>query len=150
MTSHGPAVSPAGLTTLTPAPPGRGFFEIGEELALARTQDGLLTAVVVAGRDGAALETATFSAPPPAAPPSARGTPASTTPSPGTPGTSGRTAPGAATTRAANARPRGIATTVAWLAAAALGCAAAVGALVLRRRRPGTARHRLPNNHRRR
>ena len=37
MTSHGPAVSPAGLTALTPAPPGPGFFEIGEELALARS-----------------------------------------------------------------------------------------------------------------
>ena len=93
VTSHGPAVSPAGLTALTPAPPGPGFFEIGEELALARTHDGLITAVVVAGQDGAALETATFSAPPVL--PNATGTPASTTPSPGTPGTSGRTAPGA-------------------------------------------------------
>ena len=37
MTSRGPAVSPAGLTALTPAPPGPGFFEIGEELALAPT-----------------------------------------------------------------------------------------------------------------
>ena len=61
---QGPAVSHAGLTALTAAPPGPGFFEIGEELALARTQRGLLTAVVVAGRDGAALETAMFSAPP--------------------------------------------------------------------------------------
>ena len=81
ITGHGPAVSPAGLAALTPAPPGPGFFEIGEELALARTQDGLLTAVVVAGQDGAALETATFSAPPAAAaPPDNTGTPASRTP----------------------------------------------------------------------
>ncbi len=69
MTSHGPAVSPAGLTALTPAPPGPGFFEIGEELALARSPGGLLTAVVVAGHGGAELETATFSAPPAAAVP---------------------------------------------------------------------------------
>jgi hypothetical protein len=40
---------------------------------------------------------------------------ASTAPSPGIPGTSGR----AATARAANARPRGFATTAGWLAAAA-------------------------------
>ena len=138
MTSHGPAVSPAGLTALTQAPPGPGFFEIGEELALAPTQDGLLTAVVVAGQDGAALETATFSAPPAAtAPPDNTSTPASRTPSPGTPGTSGRAAPGASTARAANTWPRGFATTAAWLAAAALCCAAAAGALLLRRRRPG-------------
>ena len=124
LTSRGPAVSLAGLRELTPAPPGPGFFEIGEELALARTHDGLLTAVVVAGQGGAALETATFTAPPAAVtPPNNTGTPASRTPSPGTPGTSGGTAPGAGTVRAANARPRGFATTAAWLAAAALACA---------------------------
>ncbi len=153
MTSHGPAVSPAGLTALTPAPPGPGFFEIGEELALAPTQDGLLTAVVVAGQDGAALETATFSAPSAAtAPPHNTGTPASRTPSPGTPGTSGRAAPGASTARAANTGPRGFAATAAWLAAAALCCAAAGGALLLRRRRPRTGpppRHRPPGRGRR-
>ena len=153
MTSHGPAVSPAGLTALTPAPPGPGFFEIGEELALAPTQDGLLTAVVVAGQDGAALETATFNAPPAAtAPPHNTGTPASRTPPPATPGTSGRATPGASTARAANTWPRGFATTAAWLAAVALCCAAAAGALLLRRRRPRTgrpARHRPPGHRRR-
>jgi hypothetical protein len=153
MTSHGPAVSPAGLTALTQAPPGPGFFEIGEELALAPVQDGLLTAVVVAGQDGAALETATFTAPPAAAgPPGNTGTPASGTPSPGTPGTSGRAAPAASTATAANARPHGFATTAAWLAAAALCCAAAAGALLLRRRRTVTARparHRSPSHRRR-
>ena len=148
MTSHGPAVSPAGLTALTPAPPGPGFFEIGEELALARSPGGLLTAVVVAGHGGAELETATFSAPPAAAVPAKpAGTPASTTPSPGVPRTPGRTAPGARTARAANARPRGSAATAAWLAAAALGCAAVAGALLLRRRL-GIARRRPPSHRR--
>ena len=81
VTGQGPSVSSGGLTALTPAPPGPGFFEIGEELALAPTQDGLLTAVVVAGQHGAALETAAFSAPPAAtAPPHNTGTPASRTP----------------------------------------------------------------------
>jgi hypothetical protein len=153
VTGHGLSTSPPGLTALTPAPPGPGFFEIGEELALPRTQGGLLTAVVVAGQGGAALETATFSAPPATtAPPSNAGTPASTTHSPGTPGTSGRAAPGASAARAANGPPRGSATTAAWLAAAALCCAAAAAALLLRRRRPGTtrpARHRAPSHWRR-
>jgi hypothetical protein len=155
VTGQGPAVSSPGLTALTPAPPGPGFFEIGEELALASTQGGLLTAVVVAGQDGAALETATFSAPPAAAAPrNTTGAPSSRTPSPGTPGAPGRAAPGASTARAANARPRGSAATAAWLAAAALCCVAAVGAgaLLLRRRRPGTGRPALhrPPSHRRR
>jgi hypothetical protein len=157
VTGHGPAVSPAGLTALTPAPPGPGFFEIGEELALAPAPGGLLTAVVVAGQNGAALETATFTAPPTAAAsPTAAGGPTATprTSSPGTPGASGRAAPGASTARAANARPRGFAPMAAWLAAAALCCAAAVGALLLRRRRPGRSRHpppshRSPPSHRR-
>ena len=63
VTGQGPNGTSAGLTALTPAPSGPGFFEIGEELALSRTQGGLLTAVVVAGHAGAALETAMFSAP---------------------------------------------------------------------------------------
>ncbi len=148
MTSHGPAVSPAGLTTLTPAPPGPGFFEIGEELALAPSPGGLLAAVVVAGLGGAELETATFSAPPAAAGAAkAAGTPASTAPSPGVPRTPGRTAPGASTAKAANARPRGSAATAAWLAAAALGGAAVAGALLLRRRL-GIARRRPPSHRR--
>ncbi len=150
VTGHGPGASPPGLAALTQAPPGPGFFEIGEELALARTQSGLLTALVVAGQDGAALETATFSAPPAAAaPPGNAGTPASRTPAPGTQGTSGRAAPGASTARAANGRPSGFATTAGWLAAAALCCAAAAGALLLRRRRAGSARP-ARHGHRRR
>jgi hypothetical protein len=148
MTGHGPAVGPAGLTALTPAPPGPGFFEIGEELTLARTRDGLLSAVVAAGQDGAALETAAFGAPPAAAVPAeAAGTPASARSSPAAAGTPGRTTPDPAPARAANAWPGGAAATAAWLAAAALGCAAVAGALLVRRRR-ATARRR-PRSHRR-
>ena len=151
LTGHGPSASSPGLAALTQAPSGPGFFEIGEELALTPTQGGLLTAVVVAGQDGAALETATFSAPPAAAaPPGNAGTPASRTHSPGTPGTSGRAAPGASTARAANDRPHGFATTAAWLAAGALCCAAAVGALLLRRRRRRGTPRRRPPGHRKR
>jgi hypothetical protein len=135
---QGPAVSHAGLTALTAAPPGPGFFELGEELALARTQRGLLTAIVVAGRDGAALETAMFSVPPAA--PAASGTRP-----PGTPPASGPAAPGTGAARAANGRSSGSAVTAAWLSAAALCCAAAVGALVLWRRRSGAG----PPSHRR-
>jgi hypothetical protein len=151
VTGQGPGVSPPGLAALTPAPPGPGFFEIGEELALAPVQGGLLTALVVAGQDGAALETATFSAPPAATAPAGNtGTPDSRTPAPGTPGTSGRAAPGAGTAGAANARPRGFAATAAWPAAAALCCAVAAGALLLRRRRrPRTVRHGSPGHGRR-
>ena len=92
VTGQGPNGSSAGLTTLTPAPSGPGFFEIGEELALSRTQGGLLTAVVVAGHAGAALETAMFSAPLRATTrPGKAGPPASMsrTRPPGTPGKSG-------------------------------------------------------------
>jgi hypothetical protein len=146
-----PGASHAGLTALTPAPPGPGFFEIGEELALAPTQAGLLTAVVVAGRDGATLETVMFNAPPPAAAPAGKaGTPAASgTRPPGTPAASGRAAPGTGTARAANGRPSGLAVTAAWLGAAALCGAAVAGGLVLRRRRPGAAaptRHRAPGH----
>jgi hypothetical protein len=148
-----PAVSRAGLTALTPAPPGPGFFEIGEELALARTPRGLLTAVVVAGRDGAALETAVFSAPPAAiASPGRSEAPsaAPTTRPPGTPAASGRAAPGTGAARAANGSSSGLAVTAAWLGAAALCGAAATAALLLRRRRRPSggppATHRPPSH----
>jgi len=139
VTGQGPIVGSPGLTALTPAPPGPGFFEIGEELALSRTQDGLLTAIVVAGQDGAALETATFSAPPAAVPPGNARTPVSPsrTPPAGATGGSGHAAPGASTARAANGPSPGSATTAAWLTAAGLCCAAVAGALFLRRHRPG-------------
>ncbi len=151
---QGPSVSHAGLTALTPAPAGPGFFEIGEELALAPTQDGLLTAIVVGSQDGATLETATFSTPPAAtAPPSRAGTSTGTagTRRQGTPTTSGHAAPGTSATADANSRSSGLAVTAAWGGAAALCCAVALGALVLRRRRPGTrppARHHS-SSHRR-
>jgi hypothetical protein len=152
---QGPSVSHAGLTALTAAPPGPGFFEIGEELALARTPDGLLTAVVVAGRGGAALETAAFGAPTAAIVPTGSGT-ASAAPgtgSPGTPAASGHAAPpGTGAARAANGRPSGFAGTAAWLGVAALCCAAAAAAFVMRRRRRGAgppARQRTPSHRRR-
>jgi hypothetical protein len=89
--SQRPRVGRAGLTALTDAPPGPGFFELGKELALAGTQRGLLTAVVVGGRDGAALETAAFGAPPAAtAPPGRSAGPAVT------PATAGHSVPGKA------------------------------------------------------
>jgi hypothetical protein len=152
---QGPSVSHPGLTALTAAPPGPGFFEIGEALALARTPGGLLTAVVVAGQDGATLETAAFSAPPAAvAPPGQAGAPAAVpgTHPPGTPAASGHSAPGPGAARAANGRPSGLAVTAAWLGAAALCGAAAAGALMLRRRRSEAGppeRHRPPGHRRR-
>jgi hypothetical protein len=139
LNGQGPSVGHAGLTALTPAPTGPGFFEIGEELALAPTQRGLLTAVVVAGQDGATLETATFSAPPaPPAPHGGAGRAATSGPRPGGTATaSGHAAPGMDPARAGNGRLSGFAVLAPWLGAAALCCAAAVGALLLRRRRPG-------------
>jgi hypothetical protein len=142
-----PAVSRTGLTALTPAPAGPGFFEIGEELALAPTHSGLLTAVVVAGQDRATLEIATFSAPPPA--PASRGGAPSVRPGtrpPGTPSASRHAAASAGAARAAHGQSSGAAVTAAWLGAAALCCAAVAGALAMRRRRPGAGpqarRHR--------
>jgi hypothetical protein len=145
---HGPSVSPAGLTTLTPAPSGPGFFEIGEELALARTQRGLLTAVVVAGREGATLETAMFGAPP-AAPAPSRGTgtptgsprPGPTGSPTGSPTAAGHAAPGTGAPRGRNGATSGLAVTTAWLGAAVLFCAAA-GIVLLRRRRAAVGRAR--------
>jgi hypothetical protein len=148
------SASDMGLTALTAAPPGPGFFEIGEELTLAPAQDGLLTAVVVAGRDGAALETVTLSAPPAAlASPSNAGTPgaAPETRLPMTRTTSGKAAPGTGVARDASGRLSGLAVTAAWLGGAALCCAAVVAAFVISRRRPkagSTTRH--PPSHRRR
>jgi hypothetical protein len=135
----GPPGTDAGLRALTPAPPGPGFFEIGEELALAPAPGGLLTAVVVAGLDGAALETAAFRVLPAAtAPPGPAGSPVAT---PGTPAAPGNSAPGTGAARAAGGRPSGLAVTAAGLGAATLCGAAAAGALVLRRRRgPGRRR----------
>ena len=147
MGGKGPSVSSAGLTALTQAPSGPGFFEIGEELALTRTPGGLLTAVVVAGRDGATLETAAFSAPPtPAAPPNGVVTPA-----PGTPTASGHAAPAARAARAASGGASGFAVAAALPSAVALCSVAAVGILLVRRRRRRTepsARHRSPSRRR--
>jgi hypothetical protein len=61
---------PMALTTLTPAPAGPGFYEIGEEASMTQAPAGLIAPVVVGGRDGAALETLSWKAPPPAPAPS--------------------------------------------------------------------------------
>jgi hypothetical protein len=79
VSGQGDAVS-AGLTSLTPAPAGQGFWEIGEELSLAPTPGGLLTSFVVAGSKSAALQTATFTAPLPIVAPSAKATSAASRP----------------------------------------------------------------------
>jgi hypothetical protein len=152
---QGPGVSGAGLTALTAAPAGPGFFEIGEELALARAPGGLLTAVVLAGPDGATLETALFSAPPAAgplpgvaSPGGARTRPAATPTAPGH-------AAGKGTARASS----GPAVTAVLAGAAALCGAAAVAAFLLLRRRRVPRRRRAeagpparprPPSHRRR
>jgi len=57
----------ARLARLTPSPAGPGFFELGEELTLSGSPGGLLSAVVVAGRDGAVLQAESWTAPYPAA-----------------------------------------------------------------------------------
>ena len=74
---RGYGIVSAGLASLTPSPSGPGFFELGEELSMTQTPSGLLSAVVVAGSGGAALETRSWAVPRPAAtlPPSARPSP---------------------------------------------------------------------------
>ena len=145
--ARGPTVGAAGLTALTPSPAGPGFFEIGEELALAPSPHGLLTAVVVAGRDGATLQTATFSALV-SAPRPARTPPASTPASTATPATA---TPATAAAKPANGAPSGAGGTAAWAGAAALVAAAGAGGLVLwrRRGRTGPAGRSQPHRHRR-
>jgi hypothetical protein len=130
-------VGGSGLTALTPAPPGPGFFELGEELALTPATGGLLTAVVVAGQSGATLETAAFPAPPAAAasPRASAGSASPTgTGAAGSPGTSGNAAPGTLADRTSHGQGGGSGAMTAWLAAALVGAAAA-GAVVLMRRR---------------
>jgi hypothetical protein len=150
---RGPGAGGGGLTALTAAPPGPGFFEIGEELALAAVPGGLLTAVVIAGQDGATLETATFNAPPAAA--AAPGETGTRTRPAATPAASGPAASGKGAARAANGQSPGSAVTAVWAGAAALCCAVAVAAfLMLRRRRseappPAPAPHRPPSHRRR-
>ena len=149
LTSHGPAVSLAGLRELTPGTAWSRLLRdrrgTGARPHARRTADRGRSRRPGRGRT---RDRHVQRAPRGRRPPNNTGTPASRTPSPGTPGTSGRTAPGAGTARAANARPRGFATTAAWLAAAALACAGAAGALLLRRRR-GSARHHRPSHRRR-
>ena len=144
---QGVSVTSAGLAALTPAPAGPGLFEIGEELSLAHTSGGLLAAIVVAGKDGATLETVAFKAPVPAAPAGKAGTPASGTsgtPTSGTPAASTRSASGGTSTaQAANGGWFGSGTTAALVAAAVLFCSAVVlVAWLARRRRPRPGGHK--------
>jgi len=115
---------------MKPAPSGPGFFEIGEELALASAPDGLLSAVVVAGEHGAALETAAFS-PPPAATVTPKTAETPTSRPRESPGESGRATPGTPAPRAGTGRPTGFAADAAWPAAAGLFFAVAAGGALL-------------------
>jgi hypothetical protein len=96
VTGQGAVAMTTGLTALTPAPAGPGFFEIGEELSLTQTPAGLLTALVVAGSGGATLQTAAWplpAQPPPAAVPTrTKGKPSAARPGNGSAGST----PGAA------------------------------------------------------
>jgi len=65
---HGPVAAQAGLAPMTPSPAGPGFFELGEELSVTASPGGLLSAVVVAGRDGAVLQTESWAVPGPVTP----------------------------------------------------------------------------------
>ncbi len=64
----GLAVARAGLAPLTPSPIGPGYFELGEELSITASPGGLLFAAVVAGRDGAVLQTESWAVPRPVTP----------------------------------------------------------------------------------
>ncbi len=122
----GVSVAAAGLTALTPAPAGPGFFEIGEELSLTRTPDGLIAAFVVGGNTGATLEVARFPAPPAAVSPDQASTP-------------GRGQP--ASGQAADAGRPGSAHPALWTGAVAVCCVAVLGTWLARRRRIVTGRH---------
>lgn len=57
------ALTPGVLAPVTPALAGPGFFEIGEELSLARAGQTLVASVVSAGRAGAALQLLSWAVP---------------------------------------------------------------------------------------
>jgi hypothetical protein len=137
VTGTGAGTLSAGLAPLTPAPAGPGFFEIGEELSIARTPAGLLSSVVVAGRAGAALETATLGTPLPAATSSATPRATATSARPG-PAKSPGPAPATASGRApgsAGARQPGAAALAAWLAGGLSCCAVVLAGWLAWRRR---------------
>ncbi|MCW2930282.1 MAG: hypothetical protein JWM19_1244, partial [Actinomycetia bacterium] len=134
-----PAAESGGLVPATPAPPGPGFYEIGEELSLAPAPDGLLASVVVAGAAGARLQTLAWRV---AATPAASSGPGpSARPSPAISAAPTGTAPSPAASRAL-ARPgagrSGPVLVAAWTAAALVLLAAALSGWRLRRR--GAAR----------
>jgi len=135
--AQGTGIVAARLAPLTPAPAGPGFFEIGEELSLARTPAGLIASFVVAGGHGAALETATFKDPLPATGTATASPSATATRAAGTAPSATATHPGPATAagpRASGSGP-GPAVTVAWTAATVVLGAVVLGAWRLRRRR---------------
>jgi hypothetical protein len=124
----GHATVAGSLAPLTSAPAGPGFFELGEELSISRTPGGLLSSVVVAGQDGASLETRSWAVPRPAAAPSAR--------------RSAARAPGAPAVRAGAARSAASpARTVAWAVAAIVVVACLALLIAWAARRPRRARH---------
>jgi hypothetical protein len=136
VSARGPATAPAGLARLTPAPAGPGFFELGEELSVTGSPSGLLSAVVVAGRGGAVLQTESWTAPGPviAVPPPDRASAARPAPS--------RAIAGARGARAAAARSGGV---WAWLViAAAVVCALGAALLAARTRVISRAARREP------
>ena len=126
----GPATAPAGLAQLTPAPAGPGFFELGEELSVTGSPSGLLSAVVVAGRGGAVLQTESWTAPRPAVSASPSSQTPALVPAPS------RTRAGARGAQAGAARSGSV---WAWLVIAAAAVIVVVGAALLAAR---TARRR--------
>jgi hypothetical protein len=123
-----PASVPAGLTPLTPSPAGPGFFELGEELSVAGSPEGLLSSVVVAGRGGAALQTESWTVP----------RPVTSTSPPARPAPS-RTLARASGGQAGAARAG---TAWTWMAAAAAAIIICAGLLALRAARRRGARAR--------
>jgi len=135
--SPAPAVDRGGLVPATPAPPGPGFYEIGEELSLAPAPDGLLASVVVAGAFGVRLQTLAWRAPGMPAVPARPSS--SARPGPASVAVPSGSAPSPAAARARAGRQVGLAAVAAWTAAALLLLAAVLSAWRLRRRR--AARH---------
>jgi hypothetical protein len=152
ISGQGPATAPAGLARLTPAPAGPGFFELGEELSVTGSSSGLLSAVVVAGRGGAVLQTESWMARGPATAASASDRTPAAVPAPS------RATAGARGARAGAAGSGGV---WAWLVIAAAVvsavCAALLAARMARRRgsrgtsgpshRPGAGEPGAPRGH---
>jgi hypothetical protein len=131
------AAESGALVPATPAPPGPGFYEIGEELSLAPAPGGLLASVVVAGTAGARLQTLAWPAPAAPASPGRSARPGSAIPA-APPGTAPTPAASRAAARLGTGWRSGPVLMAAWTAAALLLLAGALSAWRLRRR--GAAR----------